>query len=175
MKSLTRNLFSPLSLLFVLFAFLLAAFLSAHPVFALQGETPGVTFTFEQQFILTAVIGSAIVAVFRLIYEWARKTRFEVPDIYMQWCVVLVSIVVSWIWFPFVLPEWPGLSGEPPAVIQGLLVYASEFITLLLGWFLYAIAAYELIIRHVKDKLGQIVARSVYGAPVGWRDRIVRG
>lgn len=140
---------------------LLMVLISVVPVLAFGGDNPQVQLTAEQQVVITSVISSAVLVVLRLIVEFSKKTKMVVTDSMMRWIVLGISCVVALMFFRFSLPSLPVLV-DPSSSSELIVGYVTDVTKLLIEWFLYSFAVYEVLFRTIKDKIGELTIPSVY-------------
>jgi hypothetical protein len=131
----------------VLFAF-------ATPVLAMGAaqEIDGVTLD-AAQVILVGLIASALTTAFRLIYEFASKQNFTVPDWVMQLIVGGVSFGVAWLWFPPVLPDLPAFGADFAENAVIATNYLSSLFVALAAEFVVAHIFYKWFVERIQHGL----------------------
>jgi len=145
----------------VLMLAVLATVLFVMPVLA-QGETPLEPVLDPTQVVLVGIVTTVLLNVFRLIYEYARKKKWQVPELAMQGVVLAVSIGLAWLWFPAALPQLPVFTGELPDMVMAGFNYLGLLVAALAGMFGTSHFLYKLIVKGIKNGLGELFMPSVY-------------
>lgn len=148
----------------VLVFVLIAMFIMVAPVFA-QGEVPGVPLN-AGQIVSLGVIASLLFALLRFLAELATKAKIKIHPAVSQTLVFLVSVFLTYAWFPISVPEW-----LPPSTPQAVSGYVIEWITAVFiaasPAFVIARAFYEYLLGYVRDRLGsQMGIAGFKSAPV---------
>lgn len=144
----------------------LLALFAVVPAFArdvVQDGGTTVVFTPQQQTILTVVIASAALTAWRFISELYKKQKWEIKDVYLNYMVLAISLLVAFVWYPVILPAFPDLTTADPADKFPLIgKYITQVFALIGQWWIYGKAAYDLLLKQIKNSIGAAVAPKVF-------------
>lgn len=115
------------------------------------------------QIAFISVTASVVVIVLRFIYEFAAKKSLTVPNWVMLVLVYLASLVLAWLWFPQTLPAYPGWGWDPTSILP-FLVYLGQLLVILTAYASVAAGIYTLMLKDVKDSIGQAILPKLYPA-----------
>lgn len=117
------------------------------------------------QVLYLGIAASAIVAVLRLVYEFAKKQKLVVPDFVMVVLVYSASFGLAFFWFRQALPAFPALDpADIPGLIGALLQYVGNLLVALTAYSGAAAIIYDALLFKVKDALGKQFMPAVYPA-----------
>lgn len=116
-----------------------------------------------EQIVTLSLIASVLVIVLRFIYEIAKKKSLVVPDWVMLVLVYVVSLLVGILWFPQALPPLPMIPPEPLAAVGAVLGFIGSVLAMLTVYATVAALIYDILLKKVKDGLGQLLLPRLYG------------
>lgn len=121
-----------------------------------------------EQVIYLSVVASISAMVLRLAYELLAKKKLTLPEWVMNFGVFLVSLVISLIWQPVVIPPLPlPFTGDPAVDVPATVLFVQNFVGVFAVVLAFAVFIYKYLIVKVKEYLAKKLMPSLYPTAEG--------